>query len=471
MSSKFSFSDQINLGFDKAVPYLDYPAGLLSQIKACNSVYHITFPLQRANNQIEVIHAWRAEHSHHKRPVKGGVRYAMSVNEDEVVALAASMTYKCALVDVPYGGSKGGVKISRHKYPVEDLERITRRYTYELHEKNFIGPGIDVLAPDYGTGPEEMAWIADTYTALSEDDLNTLACVTGKPVSQGGVRGRIEATGRGVFFGIREVCRDQDDMNVLGLNTGLGDKTFIVQGLGNVGYHAAKFMQEGGATPVGVSEYEGGIYNKDGLDVDAVVTHRREHESIFDFPGAENVASSSELLEYPCDILIPAALQNQITRKNAHRIQANIIGEAANGPVTAAANDILKERGVLLIPDFYLNAGGVTVSYFEWLKNLSHVRYGRMQKRFEESANQRIVEAFEELTNKKLDIDKRQEIIEGPGEEDIVNSGLEDTMIQAYQEMHTARNHHEKSIDLRTAAFIVSINKIARSYRELGIFP
>ncbi|HKJ67608.1 MAG TPA: glutamate dehydrogenase, partial [bacterium] len=243
------------------------------------------------------------------------------------------------------------------------------------------------------------------------------------------------------------------------------------QGLGNVGYHAAKFMQEGGATPVGVSEYEGGIYNKDGLDVDAVVTHRREHESIFDFPGAENVASSSELLEYPCDILIPAALQNQITRKNAHRIQANIIGEAANGPVTAAANDILKERGVLLIPDFYLNAGGVTVSYFEWLKNLSHVRYGRMQKRFEESANQRIVEAFEELTNKKLDIDKRQEIIEGPGEEDIVNSGLEDTMIQAYQEMHTARNHHEKSIDLRTAAFIVSINKIARSYRELGIFP
>ncbi len=471
MSSKFRFYDQVNRGFDKAVPYLEHPEGLLTQIKACNAVYHITFPVKRATGQIEVIHAWRAEHSHHKRPVKGGVRYAMSVDEDEVVALAASMTYKCALVDVPYGGAKGGVKISRHNYTTEELERITRRYTYELHEKNFIGPGIDVLAPDYGTGPEEMAWIADTYTALSEDDLNTLACVTGKPVSQGGVRGRIEATGRGVYFGIREVCQDSDDMKDLGLHPGLGDKTFIVQGLGNVGYHAAKFMQEGGATLVGVSEYEGGIYNADGLDVDEVVEHRREHESIFDFPGAENIAESAELLEYPCDILIPAALQNQITRENADRIQANIIGEAANGPVTAAAHDILKERGVLLIPDFYLNAGGVTVSYFEWLKNLSHVRYGRMEKRFEESSNQRIVSAFERLTDKQLDPARRQEIIEGPAEEDIVNSGLEDTMIQAYQEMHTVREYHGKSVDLRTAAFIVSINKIARSYRELGIFP
>ncbi|MEJ2049975.1 MAG: Glu/Leu/Phe/Val dehydrogenase [Calditrichota bacterium] len=471
MAARIKFFEQVNRGFDKAAKYMEHPKGLLRQIKACNSVYHFSFPLKRDNGEIQVIDAWRAEHSQHKRPVKGGVRYSMSVNEDEVMALAASMTYKCALVNVPYGGAKGGVKISRHKYTNAELERITRRYTYELARKNFIGPGIDVLAPDYGTGPQEMAWIVDTFNAISEDDLNNLACVTAKPVSQGGVRGRVEATGRGVYFGIKEACDVSAMMKKLDLPTGLDDKRVIVQGLGNVGYHAAKFMQEGGATLVGLSEYEGGIYNPDGLDVDEVIKHRKEHGKIFDFPGAENVSTSAEILEYPCDILIPAALQNQITEENAPNIQAKIIGEAANGPLTADAHEMLHQRNVLVLPDFFLNSGGVTVSYFEWLKNLSHVRYGRLQKRFEESSNTRIVKTIEKLTNQQLSEGDRLAVIHGPDEEDIVNSGLEETMIEGFHELYETQQQHGDEMDLRTAAFIVSVNKIATSYRELGIFP
>jgi len=471
MSEHFNFYEQVNRGFDQAANYTDHPEGLLSQIKACNSVYHVTFPLEKNDGSIQVIDAWRAEHSHHKRPVKGGVRYAASVNENEVVALAALMTYKCALVNVPYGGAKGGVRITRDDFTLSELETITRRYTFELQRKNFVGPGLDVLAPDYGTGPEEMAWIADTYSALAESELNNIACVTGKPVTQGGVRGRVEATGRGVFFGIREACNNTEDMKNIGLQPGLGDKTCIVQGLGNVGYHAAKFMQEGGATVIGIAEYEGGIHNPDGLDVDAVLQHRKETGSILDFPGAQNVEQSAELLEYECDILIPAALQNQIREDNATQIQAKIVAEAANGPTTVKAQEILLEKGTLIIPDFYLNAGGVTVSYFEWLKNLSHVRYGRMEKRFEETTNRRLIEVMEQLSGKQLTADTREQAIHGPDEEDIVNSGLEETMVRAYHELLDARNQNDDINDFRTAAFVVAIDKVARSYQELGIFP
>jgi len=471
MSERISFFEQVNRSFDKAARYTEHSQGLLDQIKACNSVYHISFPLERDDGSIEVIQAWRAEHSHHKLPVKGGIRYAMSVNEDEVMALAASMTYKCAIVDVPFGGGKGGIKISRPRYSSNELERLTRRYTFELIKKNFIGPGSDVPAPDYGTGPQEMSWIADTYMAMSNNELNTMACVTGKPVSQGGVRGRLEATGRGVYFGIREACDNAEDMKALGMRTGLGDKTFIIQGLGNVGYHAAKFMQEGGATLVGVSEYEGGIYNPDGMDVDEIVQHRKENESIHDFPGAENVDSSLETLEKECDILIPAALENQITKENAHRIQATIIGEAANGPVTADAHEILMDNGVFIIPDFYLNAGGVTASYFEWLKDLSHVRFGRMEKRFEETSNRRILNAVEKLTDKQFPEEAKKIAAQGPSEEDLVNSGLEETMVLAYNEIREIKKQYGEEVDMRTAAFIDAINKIARSYTELGIFP
>ncbi len=470
MAKRYSFLKQVNHAFDKAAALTDHDPTVLTAIKAVNSVYYMQFPLMRDDGSIEVVHAWRAEHSHHKQPTKGGIRYSMAVNEDEVMALAALMTYKCAIVDVPFGGAKGGIRIARHKYSKAELERITRRYTFELVKKNFIGPGIDVPAPDFGTGAQEMAWIADTYTSLSGGELNALACVTAKPISQGGIRGRTEATGRGVYYGLREVCDNREDMKRLGLSRGLEGKQVVVQGLGNVGYHAAKFLQEGGAVIVGLAEYEGAIHNPKGLDVDAVVEYRRARESIVDFPGAENLESKAAL-ELECDILVPAALENQITEDNAPRIKAKIIGEAANGPTTEEAAEILFQRGSVILPDTYLNAGGVTVSYFEWVKNLSHVRFGRMQKRFEESAYRRLLEAVERVTGKQFTDTEMRDFARGASEEDLVNSGLEETMVMAYQQLLDIRDAHEGKITMRTAALISAIDKIAATYEHMGIFP
>ncbi len=465
-----NFFENVNRSFDRAARFLTYPEGLLTQIRTCNSVYLVQFPI-KAQYGYEVISGWRVQHSHHKVPCKGGIRYAPEVSEQEVEALAALMTYKCALVDLPFGGAKGGVQIDPNRYTIDEIERITRRYTAELIKKNFLGPGIDVPAPDYGTSAREMAWIFDTYASFHPGQIDAAACVTGKPVTQGGVQGRVEATGRGVYFGLREVCGNADDMKRIGLSPGLEDKAVIVQGLGKVGYHAAKFCQEGGCRIVGLAEYEGGIYNPRGLDVEAVFAHRRETQSILDFPGAENIPHSSDTLERECDILIPAALENQITETSAPCIQARIIAEAANGPVAAEAEDILSARGVLIIPDVYLNAGGVTVSYFEWLKNLSHVQLGRMGKRFEQSAFDKILHTVEHLTDKWLPEADRRSIIQGADEIDLVNSALEETMITAYHRIHEEWKGDRRVPDLRTAAFISAVKKIAVSYMELGIFP
>lgn len=471
MAHKISFFAQVNRNFDKAAVLTNYPPGLLKQIKMCNSVYHMSFPLKRDDGSIETIHAWRAEHSHHKLPVKGGIRYSTEVNEDEVKALAALMTYKCAIVDVPFGGAKGGIKIDRRFYSEGEIERITRRYTYELVRKNFIGAGIDVPAPDYGTGPKEMAWIADTFGALTSGRLDALACVTGKPLAQGGVKGRIEATGRGTFYGIRESCDHVEDMKTLDLRPGLGDKRVIVQGLGNVGYHAAKFLQEGGATIVGIAEYEGAIHKPDGLDVESVFQHRKETGSILEYPGAKDITPSLKILELDCDILVPAALENQITEENASKVKAKIIAEAANGPITSEAHAILKERAILIIPDAYLNAGGVTVSYFEWLKNLSHVRFGRMEKRFEEKTQLELLKAMERVSGKSFSEDEIKSLAHGADEADLVNSGLEETMISSYVDIRQVKENHSNEIDLRTATFISAIDKISLVYMDMGIFP
>jgi glutamate dehydrogenase (NAD(P)+) len=470
MPQQYSFLAQVNSAFDQAATLTQHEPTLLATIKSVNSVYHMQFPVLLDDGSIEVVHGWRAEHSHHKQPTKGGIRYSMAVDEDEVMALAALMSYKCAIVDVPFGGAKGGIKIARHKYSDAELERITRRYTFELHKKNFIGPGIDVPAPDFGTGAKEMAWIADTYTSLSAGELNALACVTAKPVSQGGIRGRTEATGRGVFFGIREACDNSDDMQWLGLPRGLAGKRVVVQGLGNVGYYAAKFLQEGGAVIVGLSEYEGAVYDPSGLDVDKVIAHRQANDSILDYPGAQNVESKAAL-ELDCDILIPAALENQITEENAPRVKAKIIGEAANGPTTTAAAEYLWDNDRMVLPDTYLNAGGVTVSYFEWIKNLSHVRFGRMQKRFDQAAYRRLLGAVENVTGKQFSDMQMDDFARGANEEDLVNSGLEETMVMAFQQLVSIREVHERRIPYRTAAMINAIDKIAASYEHLGIFP
>jgi glutamate dehydrogenase (NAD(P)+) len=471
MSGQLSFLQKVNRSFDRGAALTRHDPRLLSQIRECNSVYRLTFPIKRDDGSIEVFEAWRAEHSHHKLPTKGGIRFSLVVEGDEVMALAALMTYKCAIVDVPFGGAKGGIRIARHAYSPYELERITRRYTYELVKKRFIGPAVDVPAPDFGTGPTEMAWIADTYTSLCSGEQNTTACVTGKPIAQGGIRGRFEATGRGVFFGIREACSIPDDMKALGLSVGLEGKKVVVQGLGNVGYHAAKFLEEDGAILIGLAEFEGAVWNQDGLELEKVIAHRRETGSILDYPGATNLPGSSEALELECDILIPAALENQITEANAGRIKARMVAEAANGPTAAEADDILRERGVKILPDLYLNAGGVTVSYFEWLKNLSHVRFGRMQKRFDEQAYGRLLHAVESATGMTFPQQQIASITGAAGEEDLVNSGLEETMVSAYHQIREIQLREGGDADLRTAAFACAIDKIVTCYEELGIFP
>lgn len=469
-NKNYSFFGDVEKSFDKASKFTRWDSGILEQIKQCNAVYSIHFPV-KIGEKIEVLKAFRVQHSHHKSPCKGGIRYSTAVNLDEVMALAALMTYKCAIVNVPFGGAKGGICIDPKRYTAYELEKITRRYTAELIKKNFIGPGTDVPAPDYGTGEREMAWILDTYSSMRPGEIDAAGCVTGKPISQGGVRGRKEATGLGVFYGVREVCNMPDVMKKLGLSTGIEGKRVIVQGLGNVGYHAAKFFREAKAKIICLAEYDGAIYNENGLNEEEVFQHKKKTGSVLNFPGAKNIATSAEALELDCDILIPAALENVIDGSNASNVKAKIIGEAANGPLTPEADEIFIKKGTLVIPDMYLNAGGVTVSYFEWLKNLSHVRYGRMEKRFTENINAHIIAQIEELTTKKINTTEKNLIMHGAEEVDLVYSGLEETMIGATNEIMDCWKSNPEIPDMRTAAYVVAINKVGTSYEALGIFP
>jgi glutamate dehydrogenase (NAD(P)+) len=462
------FSD-VCKNFDHAAQFTKHDTGLLDQIKSCNSVYRFRFPIRRGNS-FEVIDAWRVEHSHHQSPTKGGIRYSEMVNEDEVMALAALMTYKCAIVNVPFGGAKGGIKINPKNYTVQELENITRRYTVELIKKNFIGPSIDVPAPDYGSGEREMSWIADTYATMNPGQLDAMGCVTGKPIALHGIMGRREATGRGVAIAVRECVDVAEDMKKLGLSTGLAGKKIIVQGLGNVGFYSAKYLSEFGGLIVGISEMEGAIYNADGLDVEAVFQHRKETGSILGYPGAKDL-NSAKGIEQPCDILVPAALENQITLNNVKNIKAKIVAEGANGPTSPDAESAFYQMGGIVIPDMYANAGGVTVSYFEWLKNLSHVAFGRINRRFEENTNKNLVNMVERITGTSLSPAERAVIVKGSSELELVNSGLEDTMIRSYHEIRNIYVGTDKLDSMRTAALVGVINKIAISYQNLGIWP
>ncbi len=466
-----NFYESVQRNFDHAASHTNIPAGLLQQIKVCNAVYYMQFPV-KIGKDYQVIEAYRVQHSHHRLPTKGGIRFSQKVNQEEVMALASLMTYKCALVDVPFGGAKGGVKISPRDYTVDQLQKITRRYTTELVRKNFIGPGIDVPAPDYGTGSREMAWILDTYQTFKGGEIDAAGCVTGKPVAQNGIRGRDEATGRGVFFGIRELLNDKALLKKYDIKPGTEGKTMAVQGLGNVGYHAARIAQtEGGFRIISVAEYEGAIYSEKGIDVDELVRHRKKTGSILNFPGAENMDQRKQTLEVACDVLVPAALENQIRTDNAKRIKARIVAEAANGPVTADANDILLKKNILIIPDMYLNAGGVTVSYFEWLKNLSHMRFGRMEKRFDQNTYLNLVNLIERQSGRSINDMEKSIIARGADEIDLVRSGLEETMVTAYHQIREVMYHKPKVNDLRTAAFINALGKVASDYMNLGIFP
>ncbi|MCV2881412.1 Glu/Leu/Phe/Val dehydrogenase [Actibacterium sp. XHP0104] len=469
-----SFRESVDLMFNHAVALMRLPPGLEEKIRVCNATYTVRFGV-RLRGQIFTFTGYRSVHSEHMEPVKGGIRYATAVNQDEVEALAALMTYKCALVEAPFGGSKGGLCIDPRAWEEHELEQITRRFAYELAKRDLINPSQNVPAPDMGTGEREMAWIADQYKRMNTTDINANACVTGKPANAGGIQGRVEATGRGVQYALREFFRHPEDKAIAGLTGTLDGKTVIVQGLGNVGYHAAKFLsQEDGARIIAVIEHDGGLINPDGLDVDMVSQWIRQHGGISGCPAGEFIADGASLFHMECDILIPAAIEGVINLDNVDGIRAQLIIEAANGPITYGADQVLRKRGTVIIPDLYANAGGVTVSYFEWVKNLSHIRFGRMQRRQEEARHQLLVDELERLDRYLNDAWSltphfKEKYLRGADELELVRSGLDDTMRTAYQSMREVWHGRDDVPDLRTAAYIVGISRVASSYRAKGL--
>jgi len=464
-----TFRESVNMMFDKAISLIDISPGLAQKIKVCNSTYTVRFGV-KLRGYIHTFTGYRSVHSEHKEPVKGGIRFATSVNQDEVEALAALMTYKCALVEAPFGGSKGGLHIDPTQWEPDEIEKITRRFAYELIKRDLIHPSQNVPAPDMGTGEREMAWIADQFRRMNTSEINADACVTGKPLNKGGIIGRVEATGRGVQYALQEFFRHKDDVKTSGLSGSLAGKRIIVQGLGNVGYHAAHFLStEDGCKITAVIERDGAVINDDGININQLQTHLIENKGVKGFSGANYVSNGSEILEKDCDILIPAAMEGVINLSNAQRIKANVIIEAANGPVTAGADEILTAAGTIIIPDMYANAGGVTVSYFEWVKNLSHIRFGRMQRRQQASSNHILVEEMERLIGKPVSEDFKNKFFKGAGELELVRSGLEDTMCTAYQQMHDTWRSNENIDSLRTAAYVLALTKVADSYRALGL--
>ena len=469
-----TFRESVDIMFNRAVKFMDLSPGLEEKIRVCNSTYTVRFGV-RLRGEIKTFTGYRSVHSEHMEPVKGGIRFAANVHQDEVEALAALMTFKCALVEVPFGGSKGGLRIDPREWEEHEMELITRRFAYELAKRDLINPSQNVPAPDMGTGEREMAWIVDQYRRMNTTDINAAACVTGKPLNAGGIAGRVEATGRGVQYSLREFFRHPDDMKAAGLDGTLEGKRVIVQGLGNVGYHAAKFLsEEDGCRIVGVIERDGAIINDKGIPIEFLKTHIGATGGVKGFPRGTYVEDGHKVLEEDCDILIPAALESVINLGNAERIKAPLIVEAANGPVTAGADEILRARGKVIMPDLYVNAGGVTVSYFEWVKNLSHIRFGRMQRRQEEAQNALIVNEIERIlrdSGATMGISDafKSEYVRGAGELELVRSGLDDTMRTAYQSMREVWHGRKDVEDLRIAAYIVSIGRVAASYRSIGL--
>jgi glutamate dehydrogenase (NAD(P)+) len=464
-----SFRQSVDMMFDKAVSLMDLSPGLQEKIRVCNSTYTVRFGV-KLRGDIHTFTGYRAVHSEHKEPVKGGIRFATSVNQDEVEALAALMSYKCALVETPFGGSKGGLHIDPNAWEADELERITRRFAYELIKRDLIHPSQNVPAPDMGTGEREMAWIADQFSRMNTTELNSEACVTGKPLNKGGIAGRTEATGRGCQYALQEFFRHPDDIKAAKLDGTLDGKRVVVQGLGNVGFHAAKFLsEEDGCLITAVIERDGAVINDKGLNVEELSAHIRAKGGVKGFGGGDYEENGSAVLEKDCDILLPAAMEGVINLANAENISTRLIIEAANGPVTAGADEILRKAGVVIIPDMYANAGGVTVSYFEWVKNLSHIRFGRMQRRKEEANNILLIKEMERLVGKNVSDDFKTKFFQGAGELELVRSGLEDTMRAAYQSMQQVWHSRDDVDSLRTAAYLVSLGRIADSYKGLGL--
>ena len=462
------FLNSTNKLFDQALSYTEISSDLATRIRVCNSTYTINFGV-KLRNEIHTFTGWRSVHSEHFEPAKGGIRYDINASQEEVEALAALMTYKCAIIEVPYGGSKGALKINPKDWSKAEIEKITRRFAQELIKRDLIHPAQNVPAPDVGTGAEEMAWIADEYRRIYPTDINALACVTGKPIQKGGLVGRSEATGRGVQYIIKEFFRHERDILNAGLKGSLKDKKVVVQGLGNVGYHAAKFLQEeDGCKIVCVMEHNGAILSSDGLNIEKIKQHYSEHGTFEGCSEGNFEVSSAKCLMLKCDILIPAARENVIDENNAQQIQAKLIVEAANGPITYEADRLLNKRNITIIPDIMANAGGVAVSYFEWIRNLRHIRFGRLEKRRNAFQFDTLISAIETMTGKEMPEKFKEKFIEGANEIDLVRSGLDDMMREAYQKVRHSMIENDIP-NLRTAAYKLALDRIATSYDSIGL--
>lgn len=402
--------------FDRAADLLDLDPNLRKILKSPKRQLLVSIPVKMDDGRIEVFQGFRVQHNIARGPSKGGIRFHPNVTLDEVKALAAWMTWKCATVDLPYGGGKGGVIVDPHLLSLGELERLTRRYTVEIAP--IIGPDRDIPAPDVYTDSQTMAWIMDTISMIRGH--TELGVVTGKPIELGGSKGRHEATARGCLYVVREACKVQ------GLK--LQGAKVAVQGFGNAGSIAARLLHEDGARVIAASDSHSGIYNKSGFDPSAALAHKKKVGTLSGFPGAETI-SNEELLELDCNILIPAALENQITLRNAARIKASIVAEAANGPTTPDADDILFEKGTCVIPDILANAGGVSVSYYEWVQDL----YGFFWP------------------------------------EEKVNDVLQRTMVNAFHDVHALAQKHKTN--LRAGAYVLAIGRVANATKVRGIFP
>jgi len=464
-----TFREGVNRMVDHATVAAGLDPNTAKLIKACDAVLQLRFPV-KLRGSVEIFTGWWAVHSAHRLPAKGGLRFAPHARQDETEALAALMSYKCAIADIPFGGAKGALMIDPGKYSVDELREITRRFAQELARRDFLDPATNVPAPDMGTSAREMAWIVDTYKTLFPEDVNQDACVTGKPVDRGGIPGRVEATGKGVHFALQEFFRHREEVGKTGLSDGLGGQRVVIQGLGNVGYHTAKYLtEEDGVRVIAVIERDGVVSSEDGLNIHDVRQHLAVNGGVKGFPGGEYSARGSEALEMECDILIPAAMESQINAGNAMNIRARLVVEAANGPVTYEADEILRRRGIVILPDVYVNAGGVTVSYFEWTRNLSHMRFGRLQRRFDELRGTSYLAALEAMTGQQAPGSLRDEIVRGASELDLVRSGLDDTMRAAFQEIRDTMRRYPAIHDYRTAAYVIAIRKLAQSYYDLGL--
>jgi glutamate dehydrogenase (NAD(P)+) len=401
--------------FDRAAQLLDLDPDLYAVMRVPNRELKVYIPTRMDSGRIQVFEGFRVQHNFARGPAKGGIRYAPDVNIDEIRALAAWMTWKCAVVNVPFGGAKGGIICDPQQMSIGELERMTRRYAAELLD--FIGPEKDVPAPDMNTNEQTMAWIMDTYSMHARHTVT--AVVTGKPIALGGSSGRREATGRGLLFVINEAIKR--------FKMTPQQTRVVVQGSGNVGGIGAKLLYEAGYKVVAISDVRGGIYNRDGINITEALSYLQATRSFEGYEGVE-VVSNQELLELECDVLVPAATENQITSQNADRLKCKVLAEGANGPTTAAADELLHEKGVFVIPDILANAGGVTVSYFEWVQD----RMGYFWR------------------------------------EDVVNERLEDTMVASFNDLCRYADAH--SVDTRTAAYMLAIDRVAYDTRMRGIY-